>query len=147
MSLDVYLIQSAPIARAERIFIREGGATVEIAREEWDTRYPGVEPCVVAPGEDQNVYSANITHNLAEMAKEAGLYEALWRPEEIGITKAAQLILPLQDGLNTLLSDPRRFEQFNPSNGWGDYDALVKFVCAYIVAAARNPDADVDVSR
>ena len=26
------------------------------------------------------LYDANITHNLGEMAKKAGIYEALWRP-------------------------------------------------------------------
>lgn len=30
-------------------------------------------------------YSANITHNLGAMAEAAGIYLALWRPEEIGI--------------------------------------------------------------
>lgn len=29
------------------------------------------------------IYDANITHNLGEMAAEAGLYEALWRPAEM----------------------------------------------------------------
>ena len=38
------------------------------------------------------VYSANITHNLNRMAMEAGIYECLWRPDEHGITKAAQII-------------------------------------------------------
>lgn len=30
------------------------------------------------------VFSANITHNLGEMADKAGIYKACWRPEEIG---------------------------------------------------------------
>ena len=45
-------------------------------------------------GHAQEGYSSNITHNLGAMAREAGIYEACWRPEEIGITKAAQLIEP-----------------------------------------------------
>lgn len=45
------------------------------------------------------VYSANITHNLGKMADEASIYYALWRPDEIGITKAGQLIIPLREGL------------------------------------------------
>jgi len=35
-----------------------------------------------------SVYDANITHNLGAMAEAAGIYKHLWRPEEIGITKA-----------------------------------------------------------
>jgi hypothetical protein len=42
------------------------------------------------------VYSDNITHNLGEMADAAGIYKALWRPEEIGITKAAELVPAVQ---------------------------------------------------
>lgn len=28
------------------IFVRELGATIEISREEWDKRAPGIEPCI-----------------------------------------------------------------------------------------------------
>ena len=88
-----------------------------------------------------------LTHNLTEMADEAGLYHALWRPEEVGITKAEQLIGPLTAGLELLCSDPARFEKFNPSNGWGTYDGFVCFVSDYLAACKEHPDADVSVSR
>src|SRR3990172_2778745 len=52
------------------------------------------------------LYSANITHNLGKMAKEAGIYEHLWRPDELGIWNAGELILPLADGLAKLKADP-----------------------------------------
>lgn len=93
------------------------------------------------------VYDRNITHNLNRMAGEAGIYEALWRPEEIGITKAAQLIDPLTNGLALLRSDPARFKAFNPSNGCGSYEHLVEFVADYLKACEEYPDADVSVSR
>ena len=53
-----------------------------------------------------DVYDANITHNLTEMADKAGIYEALWRPEEINVKKAKDLIRPLEIGLAALLSAP-----------------------------------------
>lgn len=109
MSLDVYLDLKGHAATTERkIFIREDGQTKEISREEWDRQHPGIEP-VTAEIEDRHVYSANITHNLNTMAKEAGIYKHLWRPEEIGITKASQLIEPLVAGLNALIADPEKF--------------------------------------
>jgi hypothetical protein len=74
------------------------------------------------------VYSSNMTHNLNVMAKEAGIYEHLWRPEEIGITKAAQLIEPLRAGVALMKSDPARFEKHNSPNGWGLYKHFVPFV-------------------
>jgi hypothetical protein len=147
MSLDVYLDLDSHVGHVERkIFVREGGQTKEISREEWDKFHPGVEPCSVEV-ESKHVYSANITHNLGRMASDAGLYEPLWRPEEIGITKAGQLILPLQTGLALLMSAPERFEKFNPENGWGDYDTLVKFVKDYKDACEKWPDATVSVWR
>ncbi len=93
------------------------------------------------------VYSRNITHNLGKMAAEAGIYEALWRPEEINVATAEQLVPLLEAGLETLRADPERFKKFNPENGWGDYEGLVNFVEAYLQACKENPDAEVNVSR
>ena len=93
------------------------------------------------------VFTRNITHNLGDMAKAAGIYEHLWRPDEIGITKAHQLIEPLTEGLARLLADPGKFEKLNPENGYGSYYDLCEFVRKYIAACAINPDACVDVSR
>jgi hypothetical protein len=93
------------------------------------------------------VYSANITHNLGDMAHEAGIYRHLWRPEELGIERARELIQPLKDGLSLLLANPAKFKAHNPDNGWGSYEGLVKFVAGYIEACEQNPDARVDVSR
>jgi hypothetical protein len=93
------------------------------------------------------VFDYNITHNLNKMAGEAGIYECLWRPDEIGISKAEQLIELLRAGLDLLEGDPERFKGFNPANGWGDYDGLVRFVKAYLRACEENPDATISVSR
>ena len=93
------------------------------------------------------IYSDNITHNLNKMANEAGIYKHLWRPEEIGITKAHQLIEPLRAGLELLKSDPARFEKHNASNGWGMYEHFVPFVESYLSACEENPNAEVSVSR
>lgn len=99
---------------------------------------------VVRPTE---VFWRNITHNLGRMAMEAGIYQHLWRPDEIGVTKAAQLIEPLRAGLAALRAEPERFSALNPVNGWGSYDGLCKFVSDYLAACEENPDADVEVSR
>lgn len=97
--------------------------------------------------QSEDVYWANITHNLTEMADAAGIYQALWRPEEIGITKASQLIDPLTFGLKKLKDDPEFYEKFNSSNGWGLYEHFVPFVSEYLQACIDSPDADVSVSR
>lgn len=93
------------------------------------------------------IYSRNITHNLGEMAAAAGIYEYLWRPDEIGITTAAQLIEPLEKGLELLRTLPATFKQLNPPNGWGSYDGLIDFVEEYLDACKKNPDATIEVNR
>lgn len=149
MSLDVYLtLPDAQPDVVENIFVREGGQNRRITRAEWDARYPDTEPFTVAALEDE-AYHANITHNLTTMAHEAHLYQALWHPEELGfpVVLAEHLIAPLRAGLLSLQRDPDRFRQFNPSNGWGSYEGLVRFVADYLAACEHYPNAQVRVSR
>jgi hypothetical protein len=96
---------------------------------------------------EPTVFEYNITHNLNVMAEEAGIYKPLWRPEEVGITTAAQLVEPLRGGLALLRSDPERFRVHNPSNGWGNYEGLVRFVESYLHACEENPEARVEACR
>lgn len=93
------------------------------------------------------LYSANITHNLNTMAKEAGIYAILWRPEEVGITRADQIIAKLADGVCRLASNRRHYEQFNSPNGWGMWEHFLPFCYDYLQACRDNPDALVEVSR
>lgn len=93
------------------------------------------------------LFQGNVTHNLGDMALAAGIYLQCWRPEEISITKASQLIPGLTEGLNRLLEQPERFQKFNPENHWGTYDGLVRFVREYLQACEANPDAEVSVCR
>jgi hypothetical protein len=93
------------------------------------------------------VFDANITHNLTTMAHAAGIYTCLWRPEEIGITHAGQLIEPLQRGLERLRAEPSQFIELEPANGWGTYADFVPWVERYLEACRENPYAEVSVSR
>lgn len=151
MSLDVYLYADEPVttARCSGIFIRWNGETREVSRATWDELNPGVEPVTVVHGDEETtcVYHRNITHNLTTMADACGVYHACWRPDEIGVTHARQLIQPLTDGLHKLRADPDRYKVYNPPNGWGDYDGLVRFVADYLAACERNPDARVEACR
>ena len=97
--------------------------------------------------ENEELYQANITHNLGKMAGEAGIYQHLWRPEEINITKASELIEPLTTGLVLLKSDEKRFMKFNSPNGWGMYEHFVPFVEEYLNACKEFPDATISISR
>jgi len=92
------------------------------------------------------VYDANITHNLGDMARAAGIYRHLWHPDEIGIKTAKYLIDPLTEGLELLKSDPERFQKYDSPNGWGLYKHFVPFVEKYLEACKENPDAEVSTS-
>ena len=92
-------------------------------------------------------FDGNITHNLCRMAEAAGIYKALWRPEECGIEKASQLIEPLRNGLAFLTSHPHVCKKHSPENGWGTYEGWVNFVRSYLDACEQHPDATVEALR
>ena len=116
---------------------------------------------------EECVYSANITHNLNEMAIEAGIYEALWRPhrlkegynipeedyklewefEDENKVFAKDIIPILEEGLADLKARPKHFETFNSPNGWGTYKYFVPFVENYLEACKEYPDAIIRVDR
>ena len=122
MSLDVYLVLPESIA------------------------CPHCGGSVPQPGK-RHVFDSNVTHNLAPMAEEAGIYKALWRPEEIGVKTAADLIPYLAAGLLVLRNDPAHFGRFNPKNGWGSYEGFVPWVQSYLDACREFPAAEIEVSR
>jgi len=97
--------------------------------------------------DDEEVYDANITHNLGSMAAEAGIYKALWRPEEIAKEKASDIIELLEIGLADLKARPEHFEKFNSSNGWGMYEHFVPFVEKYLNACKEYPESIIEISR
>lgn len=138
MSLDVYLYYEAEPTEYDKAIalLREHGLERAATTLE-----------VHNPEQHEEAYSANITHNLNKMAGEAGIYEHLWRPDEIGITKAKELIEPLAKALDLMRSDPARFEAFNSPNGWGLYKHFVPWVSRYLDACRDHPEALVRVSR
>ncbi len=93
------------------------------------------------------VFSGNITHNLVRMAKEAYIYNVLWRPEEVGIETAAQVIPVLREGINHMKLRPDVYRAFNPKNGWGTYEDFVGWCEEVLKACEKFPDAKVRVSR
>jgi len=100
-----------------------------------------------------SVYDNNITHNLSKMASEVKLsngltlYNVLWRPDEHELVLAKDIAELLDEGWNILQSEPDRFKQHNPSNGWGNYDGLCNFVYQYRNACWNEPDAKIEVCR
>ena len=95
----------------------------------------------------EEVYHANITHNVNKMAIEAGVYMEVWRPEECEVTHARQLIEPLRDAIRLMAAEPGRFIKHNSDNGWGMYENFLPWLQKYLAACLDYPDAAVEVSR
>jgi hypothetical protein len=93
------------------------------------------------------VFDTNITHNLGKMADKAGIYFALWRPEEKKYVVAKDIIPDLEKGLKKLKMKPKYFEKFNATNGWGLYEHFVPFVEDVLDACRKYPNAKIYVSR
>lgn len=98
-------------------------------------------------GKSDGVFWLNITHNLTDMAEEAGIYGIVWRPDENNITHAKQLIEPLKAAIKSLKDEPERYKKFEPENGWGSYDGFVEWLKEYLEACEKYPEAEVEVSR
>ena len=92
------------------------------------------------------VHSQNITHNLGAMAKEAGIYKVLWRPQEAGVWDAEDLIKPLEAGILLMASDPERFKELDSPNGWGTYGNFLPWLAELLEACRKNPSSRIDVS-
>ena len=94
----------------------------------------------------------NLTHNLGKMAasvkaEKGTLYQLLWRPEELYIYRAEELIEPLTAALMVLMSDKERLSKLNPENGYGDYDGLLKVTIAYLANCQKFPHGKIEVDR
>lgn len=155
MSLDVWLSIEPPTAES---IVKKHMKWIETLEErhsdslDFHQIHVGIlkdmlNEAIAAPSKAEILWEYNITHNLNRMATEAEIYEALWRPSEINVQTARDLIDPLTKGLFVLRADPDRFKALNPANGWGSYDNLVKFVVEYLKACIEHPDASVNVCR
>lgn len=147
MSLDVYLYAEQDVLEFPAIYVREDGQLKQINEEEFEHRFPGREPVKTEACTSHCVFSANITHNLGQMAERAGLYMPLWRPEEVNINTAKELAPLLKAGLTLLRAMPGYYSKFNPENGWGSYSGLVRFVERYLEACCAHPEASIHTWR
>lgn len=93
------------------------------------------------------VYFANITHNLSEMARVAGIHKYLWRAEENRITKARQLISPLKKAIFDMEANPEKYKKYNSANGWGLYENFVPWLVNLLHACENHPDATISTDR
>ena len=113
------------------------------------------------------VGSVNCTHNLTTMAdnvpagimnvwdsetkgmvnREITLYEAMWRPDEVGIYNGSDLMTPLQAALEFMITNREALIEYNPENNWGNYEGLVEAVREMGKHCMMFPHARVECDR
>lgn len=97
--------------------------------------------------EPEELYIANITHNLGKMASAAGIYKHLWRPEEIDLTHARQLIEPLRTAIKDMQKRTWYYTQYNAKNGWGTLKQFTPWLKNLLTACEKHPKSTIRISR
>lgn len=138
MSLDIYFFRRGFDIQKSRADIDATYTKLQAIKEELEQLEDDFE--------EAKLSSLNITHNLNNMAKAVGLYEALWRLEEIGITVASQMIVPLEKAIDKLVANPDKYKAFNPPNGYGRYEDFVSFCRSVLDNCREYPDAVIEAS-
>ncbi|MDL2255661.1 hypothetical protein LJC38_03665 [Parabacteroides sp. OttesenSCG-928-K15] len=139
MSLDIYFFKNGFDIQKSRADIDAAYTKLQAIKEELEQ--------LECDYKEATLSNLNVTHNLNNMAKAVGLYEVLWRPEEIGITRASQMIPFLEKGIEELKANPEKYKTFTPPNGWGDYDIFVDFCKSVLRDCREYPDATIEVGR
>lgn len=95
----------------------------------------------------EKVWSRNITHNLGRMARQVevadglSLYDVMWHPEDHFERVTTKEVFPLlMKGACELRRHPDKYSEFNPENGWGNYNGLLDFALEYAGACLENPN-------
>lgn len=88
------------------------------------------------------VESFNITHNLGDMWREAGVYEALYKSEG---KKASEIVNALEYGVQTMKDNPPRFKRHDSPNGWGLYVHALPWLEKVLQACRDNPELTIRV--
>jgi len=122
---------------------------------------------ITLEGRKEEVYDANITHNLGKMANKAGIYEALWRPyrlkegynipeddhdaeyafEEANSVRAYEISDIIEKGLVDMKARPDYYKTFDSENGWGLYVHFIPFIEKYLEALKEYPESFVECDR
>jgi len=93
---------------------------------------------------DDEVYWRNITHNVSNMWREAGVYDSLY--ESHG-QKASQHIDKLERGLELMLNHFEEYKRLDASNGWGKAEHAIAFLYFTLKAFREYPGAQIRVSK
>ena len=92
---------------------------------------------------ETEIYETNITYNLANM-----YYKAI--DKELGLKKlkgmTCEEALPIiKNAIDDMVKNKLEYEKFNPKNGWGSYDGLLRRFREIRNVCEDNPDGIFDM--
>ena len=100
------------------------------------------------PAHEADVARTNRTHNLNKMAEALGVYQLLWRPEEVKEGMIAKEILPqVVQALDELLANREEYEQYDSPNGWGTTEGMIRFLREVRSACEEYPNSRLEACR
>lgn len=90
------------------------------------------------------IFSANYTHNVTNMWKKAGVYNALYNSQG---KKAKDIIKVLERGIKRMKAKPEIYKALNSDNGWGSYETALPWLIKVLEACKLTPTAKIDISK
>jgi len=90
------------------------------------------------------LFSANYTHNVTNMWRHAGCYDALY--ESHG-KQAKDILLVLEQAVEKMHAEPAVYMAMDSPNGWGQYVSALPFLERVAAACREYPKAIIGVSR
>lgn len=136
MSLDLYIISPEPVKNVTTgVFYRKDGKTLECKTlDQVKYAFPDmdVSNVNVYEYETDEFWHGNLTHNLAEMARQVKLdgytlYDMMWQPDKHGIINVTYEYVDRVNRMVDILGelDETVIKNTTPENGWGTYDQLL----------------------
>lgn len=92
-------------------------------------------------GEELRGEDRNYTYNVSGMFRKAGI-ESL---NDLEGKKCSDLIPMLSKAADAMKADPEAYRAMNPSNGWGNYEGALEFLCWILEQCQRHPKATLHV--
>lgn len=127
---------------------------IKVPEQCYYTRENGRMVSHAAPDcEYDRIHVGNITHNMNKMAEHVpvsdtlNLYNVLWRPEESNLNTTDDIFDYVTTGVKYMIEHKDELLQYNPDNGWGDYDVLLNFTRRVGNACLLNPGCEIEANR
>lgn len=149
MSLDIHICFKEPKLVNYRHYTSACGSTIELLPHDDTER-------------EEMQISMNITHNMGNMAKHVPitfeleeemysdtLYQYVWRGDEVSkyVCNTDVMSNVLISGIQYMIGNRNKLLQYNPENGWGNYDDFLDWLITYKRNCDENPNCTIEISR